>query len=176
MTILRVLGDWRTYVAAGLVGLALTAWVHSVERDRARDALAVERQTSARLQAALTAAEDGRKGALADRERAEAALSAYAVQSAAVWREQAAASAALATQLTETQRRLRAAQEEAARATLPAGLDGPLPDGLRDRIACAGSIDPCQADAAAADPDRVSDRADDAAGATGRPAGGDDRA
>jgi hypothetical protein len=173
--LLRVLGDWRAYAAALVLGLAVSAWVFSVERDRAEVQASAAQADAADLRDKLAVSEDGRRGAITARDQAEARLADYALKSAEAWREQAAASSRMATQLTETNRRLRAAQEEIARANPGLRLDDPLPGGVRDSIACAGTTQDCD-HATAADSGSVSSGASDAAGATGRPSGDPDRA
>lgn len=173
--LIALVRDWRAWAIAIVAGLALTVWVVTVERDAARQVGSERSARIEQLEAEAEVAETARRSALAARDQAESILAEYAVASAAAWREQAAASTRMAAQLTETNRRLRAAQEEITRADPGLRLDDPLPDGVRDGIACAGTPGTCEG-SATADSRRVSAGAAGSPVEAGRSAGGDHRA
>ncbi|MFC5372875.1 hypothetical protein ACFPIF_09945 [Brevundimonas faecalis] len=163
---------WPLVIAAGL---AASLWVSHAERgaavaraDRAEADLVTAR-------GAIVARDADLAQARAHVTAAEARLTDFAAETARNFHEQAAASARMAAELAETNRRLRAAQLEISRADSGLRLDDPLPRGLRDGLACArGAADACPA--AEADSGHVPGRAADAPGAAVAAAAGADRA
>ncbi|QQQ17764.1 hypothetical protein JIP62_10510 [Brevundimonas vitis] len=128
---IRTALDWRAWAVAGVAGLALSLWVVTVERDHARE-------KADDLAADLTKAEAGWLAARAGKKKAEDALADYARTSALTFQAQAEASRAMAAEIEQLNRRVRAAHQEIARADGSLRLDDPLPRGVRDGLACAG--------------------------------------
>lgn len=172
--LLKTALDWRVWAAAIVGGLALSLWVATVERDRARDQAGNLAGDIAQLRKDVAAAETAQRTALADKQTAEKALSDYAQASTAAFQKQAEESARSAAQLAELNRRVRAANQEIARADGSLRLDDPLPRGVRDNLACAGGDS--SACAAAADSGRVPGRAAEPAPPARAAAGGPDGA
>jgi hypothetical protein len=159
--------DWRAWAVAATAGLALTLWVVTVERDRASDRANGLADDVADLRRDLTTANAAKAGALKDKVAAEKGLADYARVSATTFQAQAEESARMSAQLAELNRRVRAANQEIARADGSLRLDDPLPRGVRDSLACAGGDERACAPAAAAPAGRMPGGAADA----GAPAG-----
>lgn len=173
---LRSLVDARVWAVAIIGGLALSLWVAHAERGAAE---AREAAVTAELKAVrrdLERAGTERDAARDDVAAVEAELKAYADQTTAAWRDQAAASARMAADLADINRRVRAASLEISRADSGLRLDDPLPVGLRHGLACAGGSERACRAASAADPGGVPGGTADPGPAPGRATGGDDGA
>lgn len=170
-TIIKSSLDWRAWLAAIVAGLALSLWVVSGERDRANERVEALAGDVRGLRNDLTAANTAKAGALNDKASAEAALSAYAQVTTATFQAQAEESARMSAQLAELNRRVRAANQEIARADGSLRLDDPLPRGVRDSLACAGGDERACASAAAPAAGGMPGGAADP-GASARPAAG----
>lgn len=170
--------DLRVWAVLLTLGLAASLWVSHAERGAAvarADAIA---ETATRLSEDLKARTDELAQARAHAAASDARLTDYAAETAQAFQQQAAASARMAAELADVNRRLRAAQQEISRADAGLRLDDPLPRVVRDGLACAGG-DPAACaggDAASADPGDLSAGVADAARPAGTAARGDDRA
>lgn len=153
---------WAWAVAA-IAGLALSLWVVTVERDRARDQIEARDQRIDILAAELADLNGRLTTAQLDRESAEDALAIYAQETFAAFQAQAEAARRTAAELAELNRRVRAANLEISHADAGLRLDDPLPDGVRNALACAGGDERACAAAPAADSGRVPAAPDDAA-------------
>lgn len=157
-----------------MLGLAASLWVSNTERGAAVSRANQLAASVAELRADLDTRTGELGAARAHVTAAEARLTDYAAQTAQAFQDQAAASARMAAELADVNRRLRAAQQEISRADAGLRLDDPLPVGVRHGLACAGGDAAACAIAAPADSGDVPPRPADAA-ASARPAarGGD---
>jgi hypothetical protein len=130
--------SWRVWAVAGLAGLALHGFVVTRERDRANERAG---QLSEQLQTVAKSAElieANRAQAVRDRVAAEQALASYSDAALDAFENQAETARRLAVEVAQLRRRLDAANQEIADADPSLRLDDPLPDSLRDALACAG--------------------------------------
>ena len=130
--------DLRGWALAVALGLAASLWVANTERGAAvarADTLAAS-VTDLRADLETRTAELGQ--ARAHAVASDARLTDFAAQTAQTFKDQAVASARMAAELADVNRRLRAAQQEISRADAGLRLDDPLPSGVRDGLACAG--------------------------------------
>lgn len=130
--------DWRAWMAALVIGLALSLWVVTAERDRAGDRIEALNGDVVDLHRDLSAANAAKASEQRAKLKAEGELSAYAQTTLSNFQKQAEESARMSAQLAELNRRVRAAQQEIARADGSLRLDDPLPRSVRDSLACAG--------------------------------------
>lgn len=129
--------DIRFWAVLLTLGLAASLGISLAQKDAAvtrAEALAERVQSLDKNIVDLTAE---RNQALAHATASDARLTDFAAQTAAIHAEQAEASARMAAELSDVNRRLRAAQQEISRAPSGLGLDDPLPRSLRDSLACA---------------------------------------
>ncbi len=139
--LLKLALDWRTWLAVVALGLAVALAVTSAQRDAQTTKAEAAVATADRLGRDLRTAEAQRRAALSAKAKAETALTDYAATSVITFQKQAEESARMSAQLAELNRRVRAAQQEIARADGSLRLDDPLPRGVRDGLACAGGDD-----------------------------------
>lgn len=167
--------DLRVWAVLLALGLAASLWVSNTERGAA--VARADRLNADLVEArkALTTRDAELAQTRAHVVAAEARLTDFASEAARNFQQQAEASARMAAELAETNRRLRAAQQEINRAPSGLRLDDPLPGVLRDGLACArGDADACVD--AKTDSGVVPGRSAGAAQSTRTAAAGDDRA
>lgn len=163
----RLALNWRTWAAlaaAALLAMLLVTWD---QRDRAEALAASRAETVATLTDQKAATEQQLAAALLAQRKAETALGDFSNTAIANFQTQAEESARMSAQLAELNRRVRAAQQEIARADGSLRLDDPMPRGLRDALACAGGDTAACVSAPQAPAGVVPGRAAD----PGRPAG-----
>lgn len=133
----RLAFNWRTWAALGVVALLAMLLVTWDQRDRAQALAASRAETITSLGAEKTKVEQDLAAARVAQQRAETTLGDFSNTAIANFQTQAEESARMSAQLAELNRRVRAAQQEIARADGSLRLDDPMPRGLRDALACA---------------------------------------
>lgn len=145
--------DLRFWAVLLTLGLAASLWVSHTQKGAAMARADSLSQTVSDLRSDLDTLTAERNQARAHASASDARLTDFAAQTAAIHAEQAEASARMAAELSDVNRRLRAAQQEISRAPSGLGLDDPLPLSLRDHIACArGDTAACVDPGTTADP------------------------
>lgn len=168
--------DLRVWLVAVVLGLAATLAIVTAERGAARTTAEALGSELDRTRTDLEQRTSEAAQAQARAKAAETRLTDYAAETAHTFQQQAEASARVAAELADLNRRVRAASQEITRADPALRLDDPLPRGVRDGLACAGGDDRACVPAAAADPVRVPAGAAKPARPTVPAAGGAERA
>ena len=137
-SVIRLALNWRTWAALGAAALLAMLLVTWDQRDKAEALAARRAETIPTLTQQKGAAEQQLAAAQQAQRRAETALGDFSNTAIANFQTQAEESARMSAQLAELNRRVRAAQQEIARADGSLRLDDPMPRGLRNALACAG--------------------------------------
>ena len=149
----RALFDLRFWALLLTLGLVASLWVSHTQKGAAVARADGLTQIVTELRANIETLTAERNQARAHASASDARLTEFAAQTAVIHAEQAEASARMADELSDVNRRLRAAQQEISRAPSGLGLDDPLPLRLRDRIACArGDAAACSGSSLETDP------------------------